>query len=174
MSFLSCWDGTKTTLRTKLVVCCSLSSSQRAVVCFAPNMPKLAKIWRSPLSGEVLEASGEFKLGLDHFLINACSSRILDLIELWQSIIKAQHLSLPFQNAFLMLPFTTFLCVALIKMSAYNRKTQFSFFSFEFSVRTKSASTQTLLEKVFHVGNSGLFSFFFFFLRGQSARGCPI
>lgn len=48
-------------------------------------------------------------------------------------------------------------------MSAYEKKTYlFSFFSFEFAVQTKSANIQTLLEKVFHVGNSGLFFFFFF------------
>lgn len=106
MSFLSWWDGSKTALSTKCVVCWSLSSLQSAVVSFGPNMPKSAKICRSPVSGTVWEACGEGKLRLDHFLINVWSSRILDLFERL-SIIKAQHLSLPFQNAFLVLPFIT-------------------------------------------------------------------
>lgn len=95
MSFLSCWDGSKTTLSTKCVVCRSLTSLQSTVVCFGPNMPKLARIWRSPVSGAVWEACGKGKLRLNCFLINVWSSRILDLFE-WLSIIKAQHLSLPF------------------------------------------------------------------------------
>lgn len=160
MFFLSCWDGSKATLCTKLVVCWSLTSLQSTLVGCRPNMPKWAKVWRSPVSGAVLEVCRKPELRHNHLLINAWSRRILDLTER-QSIIKAQHLSLPSQH----MPSS---CSPLSLFSALPwekrvliKERHNSLSSHLNSLYEPSQQTQTLSEKVFHVGNSG----FFFFLK---------